>query len=264
MSDTSAYGHDDLLPRCQVPLFSPREISTLLASFDVDIWLADLTLEAQALPDLEPLLAGEEQERAERFRLARDRERFVLRRGILRELLAQYTGCPASQIRFHTGRYGKPSLAPEHCSPIRFNLSHSEDMAILAISRTREVGIDLEALCTARARIEIAARFFSTCELADLSAVSSQRWPAAFYRCWTTKEAYVKARGEGLFLPLNQFAVSVDPERPPALVWSAEGAGEIARWCVRDVTPARNYTAVLVTEGAPTALRIYRWQRTIL
>src|SRR3984893_3527343 len=180
---------------------------------DVHIWLAWLDVETQELTRLRSYLNGEEASRAERFAFPRDRDPFIVGRGRLRELLGKYLHCPPNAVQFKTGRYGKLSLFDDR-DELRFNLSHSHGLALYAFCMGRELGIDSEKIRTEVAGEEIAQRYFSAAEQRDLAEVPKELRDTAFFLCWTRKEAYVKAHGEGLQIALDSFDVSLKPGEP--------------------------------------------------
>lgn len=189
-------------------------------------------------------LSDDERNRSARFRFERDRRRFVVARGALRELLGEYVGTAPSQIRFVYNAFGKPELHPDFGGGVRFNLSHSADRALVAIARDADVGVDLE-------RIEgrgdsdyadIARSFFSAPEVDALSRVPSQLYDKAFFRCWTMKEAYVKACREGLTIPLTSFCVPVTTDSEP-------GAVRCGRWSLFTLQPAPGYIGALAVSS---------------
>ena len=199
---------------------------------------------------LEEVLSDDELERAARFRMEKHRRRFVVARAVLRMLLAAYTTTPAQAIRFRYGSAGKPSI--DHS--IRFNMSDSDDCAIYAVTENREIGVDLELLRAMPHALQLAERFFSSPEVASLRSVNPARIDEAFFTCWTRKEAYVKARGEGLTVPLHNFAVSVLPGEPPALLHAQSHPEELSRWSFHAIDVAGS-VASLVVEGKPQEIR---------
>lgn len=228
-----------------------------LPADEVHVWQASLDRPESAVRRMARLLSADEIGRAERFVVDRVRRRFVLCRGMLRMILGRYTGLDPARLRFHYDR-GKPSLAGD--TDVRFNLSHTDGLALYAVTRGREVGVDVERVHPL-ARVErIAERFFSVPERAALRATPSERRLEAFFTCWTRKEAYVKARGDGLAHPLDRFAVSIAPGEPPRL--SAAGDGdvrEVARWSIDAVPPAPGYVAALVALGSGWRLVSRSW-----
>ena len=174
---------------------------------------------------------ADERARADRFYFARDREHFIVARGVLREILGCYLKRVPKSLCFCYGSHGKPALAGEFDGEaIRFNVSHSHGVALYAISRGRAVGIDLERIRFDLPVAEIAERFFSKREDAMLRSLPTDVQHQAFFRCWTRKEAYIKARGEGLSLPLDQFDVSLAPGEPAAVLGTQRDPSEASRW----------------------------------
>src|SRR3954447_5184073 len=180
---------------------------------DLDAGRADLGRLAAAL-------SADERDRARRFRLERDRRRYVARRGRLRELLSDYLGLAPPRVRLRTGPFGKPRVAE---GEPRFSLSHSHGIALYAIARGLEVGCDIERRDGRLAEQEGADRFFAPPEADALRSLPPHQHAEGFFNCWTRKEAYVKARGLGLSLPLASFAVSLAPSEPAALLRGCEG-----------------------------------------
>jgi 4'-phosphopantetheinyl transferase len=203
----------------------------------VEVHSFSLDVDAARLRELEGSLSLEERERAARFRFDRDRNRFTVCRGTLRELL----GVRRDQ-RFVYGAYGKPMLAG---SALRFNVSHSHGMAMIAISRGREVGCDIERIDPAFVDDKIPERFFSPCEVAALRALPEEKQCHAFFRCWTRKEAYIKACGMGIYLALDSFDVTLAPDQPSALLRGADG------WSLYDIEAPDGYAAALVLADQP-------------
>jgi 4'-phosphopantetheinyl transferase len=153
------------------------------------------------------ILSPLEQARADRFKFSIHRQRFILAHANLREILSRYTSLPAAKIEFTLGQHGKPYLKP---AILQFNLSHSEEQMLLAITKNAEIGIDIEKIghCDAKG---LANRFFSAEECLQLAAYSAEQQLPAFYQIWAGKEAYIKATGLGLSSPLKQFTVNLNP-----------------------------------------------------
>ena len=210
---------------------------------DVHIWLAWLDVETQELTRLRSYLNGEEASRAERFVFPRDRDHFIVGRGRLRELLGKYLHCPPNAVQFKTGRYGKLWLLDER-NPLRFNLSHSHGLAIYGICKGREIGIDTEKIRPGFAGEEIAQRYFSASEQQELTEVPQEIRDTAFFLCWTRKEAYIKAHGDGLQIALDSFDVSLTPGQPEQL-----RSADCDRWLMHSFVPAPEFVAAIVVEG---------------
>ena len=211
----------------------------------IDIYTVRLEADAARLDSLYEILGPQERERAMRFRFAEHRREFIVCRGTLREILAPYLALHPGRIAFSYNRYGKPYLRD---SDIHFNVSHSGGWALQAVARDCEVGIDIERVDARFASDQIPERFFSPREVAQLRALPMSRQTAAFFRCWTRKEAYIKARGLGLALPLDSFDVSVGADDPPAL-WRA-GDWSVQDAAARDFNFPAGYAAAVVAEGS--------------
>jgi 4'-phosphopantetheinyl transferase len=231
-----------------------------LESDEVHVWRAALNLDTPRLTRLERTLSEDEHARAERFHFPQDRQRFVAARGLLRTLLGRYLGGEPGQVLFCYGPQGKPALAGESGGEtLRFNVSHSGELVLYAVSRGRELGIDIERLRPDFATEQIARRFFSAGEVAALQTLPAGEQRQAFFACWTRKEAYLKARGDGLSLDLKQFEVSLAPGKPAALLSTKHDPQEVLRWSLRDLTPGPGYVAALAVEGHDWRLRCWQW-----
>jgi 4'-phosphopantetheinyl transferase len=227
-----------------------------LADREVHLWRAFLDGQHAAVRRLESVLSDDERVRASRFVSSRDRARFVAARGILRTLLGRYLRKPAASVGLAYEAAGKPRLeaAADPDRAIRFNVAHSGDLAAYAFTLDREVGIDVEAIRSDRAVDQIAERFFSTHEVAELRGVAQELRAEAFFQAWTRKEAYVKARGTGLGIPLNSFDVPVAHGKPDLLV-----SGDASRWTLRSFRPAGGCAGAVVVEGRDLAFRLLTW-----
>jgi 4'-phosphopantetheinyl transferase len=232
-------------------LNTPLELSV----DEVHVWQANLDEHDAA--SLRIVLAADENSRADRFHFTKDREHFIVARALLRKLLAAYVGLRAAELQFSYGEKGKPSLADSGPSAVNFNLAHSGGRALYAFSRGREVGVDLEFIREDLESEKIAARFFSPAEVAALERVPLELRKLAFFNCWTRKEAYIKARGEGLSLPLDEFDVSLGPGEPAALLRNHKDAAEVGRWTMRSIAVPQNFVAALVVEGHDWELKSF-------
>jgi 4'-phosphopantetheinyl transferase len=238
----------------QLPLHS-----LTLGHTEVHLWRA--RLDDQLAESLKLLLSAEETARANRFHFAKDRNHFIVSRGLLRRLLAAYLGVASSaDLSFSYGEKGKPFLAENQQGSINFNLAHSHGMALYAFSHDRELGVDLEFVKDELADEQIAKRFFSTTEVEALQRVPAELSRQAFFNCWTRKEAYIKARGEGLSMPLNEFDVSLAPGEPAALLRNHKDAAEVTRWSMKSVPMETGYVAALVVEGHDWELKTFSFR----
>jgi len=207
------------------------------------IWTRPLEVAAVVQEACFALLSQEERERAARYRVGRPRTDFIVTRGTLRSLVAGYLGIGPQEMSFRYSEHGKPHL--DGPFDLRFNVSHTEGLALLAFVRTRSIGVDVEKINASPDARKLAERFFSVCERKFLENLSGEELHAAFFRCWTRKEAYVKARGEGLSLPLDQFDVSVAADETHALLATRPDASEASRWILRDLPVESGYAAAL-------------------
>jgi 4'-phosphopantetheinyl transferase len=229
-----------------------------LPRHEVHVWRAPLD-QPQSLTAFLATLAPDEQERAARFRFQKDREHFIAARGLLRALLSRYLNVRPDDLAFGYSAHGKPFLVSEQGGEVRFNVSHSHGLALFAFAQRRALGIDLEYMRPEVAEEQIAERFFSSCEVTALRALPAGQQTEAFFNCWTRKEAYIKARGEGLSLPLDQFDVSLAPGEPAALLHTAMAADEASRWSMIELAAGAGYKAALVVEGGGWQLRCWQW-----
>src|SRR5437899_1392204 len=214
---------------------------------EVHVWR--VSLDQLQAPKFIALLDDDERTRAARFRFQEHHNRFTVARGALRTILGRYLEVEPAALQFSYGRYGKPALAEGFATnTINFNLSHSGEFMLLAVTRGREVGIDIELINQEFATTEIAERFFSRREILSLRSQARQLQTEGFFNCWTRKEAYIKARGEGLSLPLDQFDVSLEPSGA-ALLDNRISPGEVSRWSLQELHPARAYCAAVAVEG---------------
>jgi 4'-phosphopantetheinyl transferase len=216
-------------------------------------------VQASRSQSLKQTLSADERARAERFYFQKDRERFIVSRGLLRVILGRYLDMEPSQLQICYTSHGKPALARESgWDVLRFNVSHCQGLALYAITRGREVGVDLERLRTDFTAEQIANRFFSPREVAALRALPPNVRQAAFFTYWTLKESYIKARGEGLMLPLNKFDVVLVPGEPPTLNTKGDPQ-EASRWSLRKLAAGPGYVAALAVEGHDWRIKCWQW-----
>jgi 4'-phosphopantetheinyl transferase len=227
---------------------------------EVHVWRSELDLSKAESTILARTLALDEQERAARFRFTRDRERFIVARGLLRNILARYLDQNPAKLQFCYGPFGKPALASSsRVDGLRFNVSHSHGFALYAVSLHRELGIDLECARTDFPLESIAKRFFSPEENDALYSVPRMLKFEAFLNCWTRKEAIVKARGGGLSLRFDRFSVSLMPGEPVALLKAEDNSEEASRWRLEQLAPWPDCVAALAVEGRNWQLKCWQW-----
>jgi 4'-phosphopantetheinyl transferase len=213
------------------------------------------------LADLNGLLSLDEQDRAQRFRFDRHRRRFIVARSTLRQILGRYTGKDPRRLVFGLGPYGKPFLTGKTNAPdMEFNVTHSGDLALMAFSLDRRVGIDVEQIRVVADAETIAKRYFSPGEHASLLALDAGKRQRCFLNCWTRKEAFIKAIGEGLTFPLDSFQVSLDDQKPAQLLWLKGVPDPAQQWLLHAFEPEEGYVAALACEGTPKGIDGYRFQ----
>jgi 4'-phosphopantetheinyl transferase len=212
----------------------------------VQIWRVPVQMTEDTRQVLESSLAPDERERAGRFHLPADRNRFLAAHGSLRDILARTLDCEAHQLEFSKGEHGKPCLVPEQ--GLEFNLAHSGDFSLIALARGRRVGIDVERVRSGISSNVISRQYFSKAEVADLESLPLEQRETAFFTCWTRKEAYIKARGLGLSLPLESFDVSLLPPEPASLRATRPEAQEAGRWKLLSLEVGPGYGAAAAVE----------------
>ncbi|MBU6399949.1 MAG: 4'-phosphopantetheinyl transferase superfamily protein [Verrucomicrobia bacterium] len=222
-----------------------------LAEHDVHLWRLRLNPPVDGLAELARNLSPDERERAARFRFERDRARFTAARGLLRSLLADYLARPADQLRFVYGPRGKPALAPM-CNPVglRFNLAHADGLAVYAIARHREVGVDLERVRPIHDMHLVAARCFSIRECAQLRSLPRHLQTPAFFNGWTRKEAVLKALGEGVATEVRRVEVALLPGEPARLLNLDNDPARAAEWTLADFDAGPGLAAALAVQGS--------------
>ena len=231
-----------------------------LGGAEVHVWQAGLDRPPAQVHTLLHTLSTDERARAERFHFRRDREHFIVARGLLRAILGRYLNREPGRLQFRYSPYGKPALAQDSGGTgLCFNVSHSHGLALYAVTRGREVGVDVEHIRPTPHLEQIAERFFSHREVSALLSLPQDLRAVAFFLCWTRKEAYIKAKGEGLSLPLDRFDVSLIPGEPAALLGTRGDPREAYRWSLRELTPAPGYAAALAVEGHGWRLACWRW-----
>jgi len=228
---------------------------------EVQVWRVSLGGLPSRLESLGSILCESERARAARFHFERDRRRFITARAFLRILIGRYLRKAPSAIQFGYGPRGKPFLVGEETVDLRFNVSHSHELALYAVTRGTEVGVDVEYSREDISAEKIARRFFSGREIAALDSLPPDQRPKAFLVCWTRKEAYIKARGEGLAVALDSFSVTIKPDEPPVII-APDEAQEASRWSVLALDPGPQYVAAVVVEERNPFLRCLEFPGT--
>lgn len=228
--------------------------SRTLPENEVHLWRIDLSAVATAENRWQKTLSADERTRAARFHFERDRRHFTATRALLRTILASYVAADPPDLVFRYSEREKPSLDSQF-SAVQFNVSHSGNAALMAFARRRELGVDIEIIRDDFDPSALAHRFFSKHEQIQLAALDpSEKFPG-FFRCWTRKEAYIKAVGTGLSLPLDQFDVSIRAGEQNALLATRPEAAEAAEWSLREVPVTDGYIAALCVRGREWKLK---------
>ncbi len=221
----------------------------VLPEGEVHVWYASTAGAAQHQDDYAALLSDDERRRAERFYFEADRARFIVVRGMLRRLLGRYLGLDPAQVEFSYGEYGKPEIKATGASPLHFNISHAGDGAILAFAPTRRVGVDVERVRSVADESRFAKQLFAASESAVLDLLSGEERQRAFFQIWTAKEAFLKAVGMGLTVPLDRIEVGLGPDGRTRLA-SVDGDPKQSRgWQLESFSPSPGYQASVAIEG---------------
>lgn len=223
----------------------------------IHFWYCDFNQNRAKLESYYALLSEDERTRSGRFKFDRDKECYIISRGILRLLLAAYLKQQPQDLNFDYTPFGKPFLS--HDNSIKFNISHSANMAVFAFVRNVEIGIDIERIKDDFDPLELAQGFFSKKEIQALEKQSKEDLPGAFFRCWTRKESFIKAEGSGLSFPLDQFAVSLDSDQEAELLDTQWDSKEKDHWQLFSFIPAQAYIAAVAIRSRTQAFYHYNW-----
>jgi 4'-phosphopantetheinyl transferase len=222
---------------------------------EVHLWFVELSASAPVVRECFRTLSADERERTSRFRFEHLRTEFSLCRGMLRLLLGRYLAVEPRRLRFAYGAKGKPQLASPS-SPLQFNLAHSGILAAYAFTVGCEVGVDIERMRSLEDPEDLVRRFFSPGERDDWLGLDPSQRNEAFYHCWTSKEAYIKASGDGLSTPLDSFRVSLRPDEPARLVEVAGDPAAASHWSLWSFRPADGYASSLALPERDRNVRI--------
>ncbi|MGB2957443.1 MAG: 4'-phosphopantetheinyl transferase superfamily protein [Bacteroidota bacterium] len=227
----------------------------VLGPGEVHIWRIRLNVPQEMAIAAATLLNKAERAKAGRFRRLADRRRYIAAHAKVRQILGLYAGCEPEEIGFQFNDFGKPSLSNNgQAREIRFNLAHSGEVGLMCVSRGRDVGVDVELVRPEFAGLDVAKKFFSPYEVEQLMAQPAPSRTAAFFRCWTFKEAFIKAKGRGLSIPLDSFDVALAPRFGSALLSSRDDPGDVHRWHIRELSVQEGYAAAVAVEGYPWTL----------
>jgi 4'-phosphopantetheinyl transferase len=227
-----------------------------LHSDDVDLWLTscDEVAEARIQHRYPCLLDPRELEQQERFHFERDRLRHLIARALVRTVLSRYLPLGESAWTFSTNAYGRPRIANASALPedLRFNLSHSNDLVVLAVTRGREVGVDVESTRAQAVDAEVADHFFAPAEAAALAQLPPERRHFRFLEYWTFKESYIKARGMGISIPLDKFAFDYPDDQHVRIAIDTELEDDAGRWQFWQLRPSAEYLVAVCAERTAT------------
>jgi 4'-phosphopantetheinyl transferase len=230
-----------------------------LGTCEAHVWAAPLDLQEATVASLHTTLSEDERQRAARFRLGQLRNRFVAARAALRAILARYLEAMPEELRFNYAERGKPSLAgPWAERGLCFNLAHSQGLALFAVTRMGDVGVDVEQIRHTVSMDRLVERFFSAEEQDQWRRLPAETRQLAFFHAWTRKEAWLKATGSGLSFPLEQISVSLTPGKPARVLSINGSVAEAARWWLDSFEPGPGWIGALALRGP--AAEVQRWQ----
>ena len=231
----------------------------ILSEEEAHIWRADLELDECFESSFLKLLSPDEKSRAHKFRFAKDRRNFIIARGILRSLIGKYLEINPAEISFQYSEFGKPSIANNNS--LRFNISHSQNIALFAFTKKFNIGVDVEFVNPNIEAKDIANNFFSPNEIKKLLLLPEQQQTLGFFNCWTRKEAFIKAVGEGLSFPLHKFEVSLEPDKPAKLLATDWDPKAVSNWSIFSMSPGANFVGSLAIEGLVEKVKFWNWQK---
>ncbi|HKG94776.1 MAG TPA: 4'-phosphopantetheinyl transferase superfamily protein [Gemmatimonadaceae bacterium] len=242
--------------------FGVEQTPILLGDDEVHLWSASLHVRAERLAAYQLLLSADERERAARFRFDRDRDRYVVARATLRLLIARYLDEDPAALRFDYGEQGKPSIRREPGAggpTLHFNLAHAGSVAVYGLTHRGPLGVDVERVEAMVDAELVAESHFAAEEQRTLRTVPEPLRMRAFFECWTRKEAFIKALGGGLSIPLASFAVDFRTGSPPSLRWVLGDPDASARWTLAAFEPADEHVGAMAVEATGVRIRCWRW-----
>jgi 4'-phosphopantetheinyl transferase len=218
-----------------------------LPDSDIHVWYASLNVSSHDLSRYRSLLSQDETDRAMRFVFEKDRSHYIVGRGLLRLILAGYLGLDPARLEFVYGKHGKPALQSD--PHLEFNLSHSNDIVLYAFNWNRRIGVDVEYLIPMADMDDFAEQFFTLRESAWINSLSGKQKEDAFFKTWTCKEAFLKANGSGLTVPINQVEISLETDGTVELLAIGDDQDQAANWGIKMFDPLSGYQAALAVEG---------------
>ena len=238
-------------------MWNPAPPDIVLENDSVHLWCANLNISIEKQKVYWNYLSEEEQARSQRFKFEKHRIHFIAARGILRILIARYLQIAPSAVHFEFGEFGKPFLTKN--KKFQFNISHSEEYALFGFTLNNSIGVDIEYTLKKVDYKVIAPRFFAPNEVEKLFALPSSKQIEGFYNCWTRKEAFIKAVGNGLSLPLDQFEVTLQPEEKPRLISINWNPKEVQEWNLSSFNINGNYVGALALKGKLETINYWKF-----
>lgn len=245
-ADTGCYNPDRIVTDL-------REIDYSLSGPVIHAWFVQASSDPALLARLQSLLGAEEAAKATTFRFEHLRRNYTFTHGVLRILIGRYIGEDPAQVKFCSGPNGKPYI--DHSRSVQFNLSHSNDVALMAFAADCEIGVDIEKIRPMNDVLAIASRFFCPEETAELMSMPAGEQQAAFFRCWTRKEAYLKAAGDGMRTDLDSFRVSIRHREPVRFLHINGNSDAAAQWSLHNLDIYPDCAAALAYAGSVRAVR---------
>jgi 4'-phosphopantetheinyl transferase len=241
-------------------IWRPPPERPAVSDSEIQVWRMSLDRSASEIPEMQDLLSEDENARAARFVFDRHRAHFIAGRASLRRILGRYVGLAPERLEFGYGPRGKPFLKTgSDGDAVRFNLSHTGELALLAVVRAREVGVDVERIRAVKEHLRLAGRYFAPGEVDAIRALPSEVQYEAFFNCWTRKEAYIKALGTGLACPLDGFEVSLAPGAPAALLRINGNPEAPSEWFLQALEPGYGLIGAVALKGK--GYRVTCWER---
>jgi 4'-phosphopantetheinyl transferase len=232
----------------------------ILSEEEAHVWRADLRFNECFQSSFLKLLSPDEKRRADKFHFAKDSRNFIVARGILRSLIGKYLEINPAEISFQYSEFGKPGIAANHS--LQFNISHSENVALFAFIKKLNVGVDVEFVKQDIEVKDIATKFFSANEVLNLLALPEKQHTLGFFNCWTRKEAFIKAVGQGLSFPLDQFEVSLEPDKPAKLLATNWEPKAVSKWSIYSMSPGANFVGSVAIEGPVKHVNFWNWNKS--
>ena len=233
-----------------------KEFNFQLGNKEVHCWYCSHDLNEDRIPVYKKLLSSNEVNKASKFKFVKDRNCYIISRGILRILLGKYLKKHPRDITFHYSKYGKPSL--DSNSMLKFNISHSGNTTVFGFINHLEIGVDVEKIKIDFDVLDLAKNFFSQGEIKSLESRPEQLYKS-FYRCWTRKEAFIKAKGSGLSFPLDSFTVSLDDDANAKLLETHWDVTEAAGWKFFSFIPLADYISAVAVESKEASILYRNW-----